>query len=337
MATVSIVVPCYNEQETISKLLFAIYAQTFQRAELEVIIADGLSADQTRKRITEFQRAHQDLLIRVIENPSRKIPVGLNLAIGTSQSEFILRLDAHCVPRPDYVTRSIEDLKAGKGWNVGGVWDIQPGSSSWIAKSIAVAAAHPLGVGDALYRYTDHASEVDTVPFGAFRRSLIEQIGGFDETLETNEDYEFNARIRRAGGHIWLDPAIRSIYYARPTLGALALQYARYGYWKVRMLRKYPQTIRLRQAIPPLFVLSLVFLALLSLWMPAQILLKIQVVSYAALLIFAAVLKAFQQRQASLVIGIPLAMIIMHISWGAAFLGSLLTIGADRQKTQTNG
>jgi hypothetical protein len=235
------------------------------------------------------------------------------------------------------VSRSIEALQAGKGWNVGGVWDIRPGGKGWIANSIAVAAAHPLGVGDALYRFTDKAGEVDTVPFGAFERSLIDKIDGFDESLEANEDYEFNARIRAAGGRVWLDPAIRSVYYARPDLGSLARQYARYGYWKLQMLRRYPKTLRARQAIPPLFVLSLLVLPILALALPwLGWVLLLEMVIYAALLIGAALANAAKHKQVSLIVGIPFAMITMHLAWGTAFLWSLVSTRAGKA-TQTNG
>ena len=140
---------------------------------------------------------------------------------------------------------------------MGGIWDIQPQGKGWQARAIAAAAAHPFAVGDAYYRFTRAAQEVDTLPFGAFRKSLIERIGAFDEDLLTNEDYEFNVRLRKSGGRIWLDPAIRSVYFARSNLLDLARQYWRYGFWKVRMLRRHPNTIRWRQSLPPLFVLSL--------------------------------------------------------------------------------
>jgi hypothetical protein len=170
------------------------------------------------------------------------------------------------MPYPDYIERSVADLQAGFGENVGGTWEIQPGAQTWVAQSIAAAASHPLGVGDALYRHTDRAAHVDTVPFGAFKRELLALIGFFDESLLTNEDYEFNARIRRSGGKIWLDPSIRSVYFARPTLAKLARQYTRYGFWKWRMLRRYPETLRWRQALPPLFVFSLIGGAVLAIF-----------------------------------------------------------------------
>ncbi len=220
--TVSIIVPCYNEEKRIRFLLDAIFAQTYPRALLDVTIADGRSTDQTREVIANFQHEHPDLRLQVIDNSNRSIPSALNRAIKASSGEVILRLDAHSGPYPDYVEKSVAALEAGKGDNVGGVWEIRPGAQTWMARAIAVAAAHPLGVGDALYRHATQAASVDTVPFGAWRRILLEKVGGYDESLLSNEDYEFNTRIRQLNGRIWLDPSIRSIYFARSTFGALA-------------------------------------------------------------------------------------------------------------------
>ena len=323
---VSIIVPCYNEQSTIRLLLEALCEQTYPRADMEVIVADGSSTDNTRDVIAGFQRDVPALSVRVVENPRRYIPSGLNRAIEAARGEIIVRLDGHSKPYPDYVANCIAAHQAGRGDNVGGIWEIHPGADAWIAKSIAVAAAHPLGVGDALYRHARHAAEVDTVPFGSFRRTLIERIGPFDESLLTNEDYEFNARIRKAGGKVWLDPSIRSIYFARSTLLELIRQYWRYGFWKWRMLRRYPDTLRWRQALPPLFVLSLAGLIVLSFFIPfARMLLAAELVLYSSIMILAGCRAAFRQQKAYLILGLPLAIFAMHIAWGSGLLWSLLT------------
>jgi succinoglycan biosynthesis protein ExoA len=321
---VSIIVPCLNEQNTICQLLDAIYAQTYPREELEVIVADGLSTDQSRPRINDFREEHPDLLLRVIDNSKRTIPAGLNCAISEAKGEYIVRLDAHSAPRPDYVARCVEALEQGSGDLVGGVWDIQPGSEGWMPKSIAIAAAHPLGVGDARYRYTTYAQVVDTVPFGAFRRSLVDEIGQYNENLLTNEDYEFNLRLRRTGGVVWLDPSIRSAYFARASLKDLARQYWRYGYWKARMLSRFPGSIRWRQAIPPGFVLSLLFFLILGFWLPlARGIFVIELASYVLILALAGVQSGIKHQDVSLILGIPLAIATMHLSWGSGFLASV--------------
>jgi glycosyltransferase involved in cell wall biosynthesis len=319
------VVPCYNEEKTIGLLLQAIYDQTYPRESMEILVADGGSTDDTRQRITDFGGSHPGARIRVVDNPKRSIPAGLNRAIQASQGSWIVRLDAHSIPDREYVARCVSALQQGLGELVGGVWDIRPRDQSWQARAIALAASNPLAVGDARYRYTRTAQEVETVPFGAFQRSLMERIGYFDESLQTNEDYEFNTRLRKSGGRIWLDPSIRSVYFARPNLRELARQYWRYGFWKVRMLRHHPGTLRWRQALPPLFVLSLTVLLLLTLFYSiAGWLFVIESSIYLTVLVLAGLHAAWKQRDLSLIAGIPLAVAIMHFAWGSAFLWSLI-------------
>lgn len=320
---VSVIIPCYNEESTIRKLLEALRAQTYPLAKMEVVISDGLSTDATRDVIAAFQKEHGDLSVRVVDNQARTIPSGVNQAIREARGELFVRLDAHSMPIPEYVERCVEAHQTGKGDNVGGVWEIRPGAETWVAESISFAAAHPLGVGDAMYRLNAKAGAVDTVPFGSFRRELIQRIGAFDETLLSNEDYEFNTRVRESGGTVWLDPAIRSVYFSRSTFGKLAAQYWRYGFWKFKMLKRYPHTLRWRQALPPVFVLILLTLSVLSLGAPiARYLLALQLFSYFFVLGLAGLRLAMKTRKGFLIWGLPLAIATMHIAWGAGFLWS---------------
>ncbi|HMD88386.1 MAG TPA: glycosyltransferase, partial [Anaerolineaceae bacterium] len=117
-------------------LLEAIYQQTFPRKNLEVIIADGLSTDRTRVEIAAFQEENPDLIVRVVDNPKKIIPAALNRGLAAANGQYIVRLDAHSMPESNYVQLCIADLEAGLGENVGGVWEIQPGSNGWIARSI---------------------------------------------------------------------------------------------------------------------------------------------------------------------------------------------------------
>lgn len=325
MINVSVIVPCYNEQATICQLLDAIYDQTYPLDEIEVVIADGLSSDHTRAEINNFQLSHPKLDITIIDNIRRIIPSGLNRAIEAAKGKYILRLDAHSIPNRDYIQKCVKGLEEGSGDNIGGIWKIQSGASTWIAKAIALAASHPLAAGDARYRIGGAAQEVDTVPFGAFRKELITRIGKFDETLLTNEDYEFNVRLKQSGGRIWMDPSIYSIYYARSTLRALSKQYWRYGYWKAQMLRKYPKTLRWRQILPPMYVLALIGLGFLTLgWNLARWLLAIIVILYTIVIFVIGIQMSLKHKSSSLAIGIPLATATIHLSWGAAFLWGLL-------------
>lgn len=331
---VSVIIPCYNEEKTIAKVLMALLAQTYPTHQIEVLIADGQSSDRTRVEIAEFCAAHPELLVRVLENVKQTIPSGLNIALQAASGSFIIRMDAHSEPNTSYIQKTVELLEAGIADNVGGVWSIQPSAPTWIAESIAAAAAHPFGVGDAFYRFATTGRFVDTVPFGGIKRDLILKIGLYDETLLSNEDYEFNTRIRNSGGKIWLEPEIRSNYYARENFKQLAAQYWRYGYWKFQMLRRYPDSLKLRQALPPLFVMSLVLLLLLSLiWAPARILLGIEALLYFLVLLGGSIKEVFKRKNGWLFIGMPLAIAIMHTVWGSGFLVSALTSIRRRKST----
>ncbi len=325
MPTVSIIIPCFNEETTIRLLLTALKEQTYPREKVEIVISDGLSTDGTRDEIQDFQTENPGTNIRVVDNEKRNIPAGLNRAIEAAAGEIIVRLDAHSVPAFDYVERCVNALENDQGDNVGGVWQIQPGKNHWIARSIAIAAAHPLGVGDARYRVGGQPQLVDTVPFGSFRRDFIDRVGHFDESLLSNEDYELNVRIRNQGGRIWLDPRIKTKYFARKTFRELAQQYWRYGYWKLRMLTRYPETFRWRQ-LSGAFVLTWLVLGLASVWWPfARLLLLLEFVIYGSALTLAGIQAAWQHRDWTLLFGVPIAIAVMHFSWGTAFLWSFST------------
>ncbi len=324
--SVSVVIPCLNEEKHIQRVIKAIANQSYSIDLIEVVIADGDSTDGTLDQIEISRKLFTELPIKVVNNPRRNIPAALNLAIKNSSGEIIIRMDAHTIPDRDYIHYCVENLQKENISNVGGLWLIQPGRDTWIAKSIAAAGSHPLGVGDARYRYSLDAGFVETVPFGAFHRLLFDEIGYFDETLLTNEDYELNARILQNGGRIYYDPRIKSEYHARGTLKDLLLQYWRYGYWKLKMLRRYPDTIRLRQALPPLFVTIIFVLAISGVFFPYSfVALAGILVLYFLILTLASLKPAKKESDFRLIFGIPIAIFIMHISWGAGFIVSLLS------------
>jgi succinoglycan biosynthesis protein ExoA len=324
MNTVSIIIPCLNEEKTINTVLQAVYDQSYLRTSLEVIVADGGSVDGTLERIRQFHDAHPELVVKVIPNAQKQIPIALNLAIHAAKGEIIIRMDAHSLPQEDYVATCVKDLLDKKGDNIGGRWDIIPGANTWEARGIAAAAAHPLGVGNVRYRISGEAGPVDTVPFGCYYRSLFDRIGMFDETLSTNEDYELNTRIRKQGGIIWFDPNIVCRYFSRPTLADLARQYWRYGFWKAKMVKKYPTSMKLRQMLPPIFVAGMFILLVTGLFSPLFLTGLLGVfLLYLGIIVIASVPEARKRNDRNLAMSLPLAIMTMHITWGAGFIVSL--------------
>jgi cellulose synthase/poly-beta-1,6-N-acetylglucosamine synthase-like glycosyltransferase len=323
--TVSVVIPCYNEERFIGKVLENLAAQ-YPPERYEIIVVDGMSTDGTRAAVAAFMRSHAEIFVRLVDNPARNIPTALNLGIEQARHEIIVRMDAHSVPSENYVRRCVEGLKGGRAAVVGMPWRIRASDETLPARAIALAVAHPFGIGDAKYRMENTDSQlVDTVPFGAFRKSLWRETGGFNEALLANEDYDFHYRVRQRGGRILLDSGGHSIYFARNSLRALATQYSRYGRWKAQMVKRHPRSLRLRQLVAPLFVVALVLLAALSLFWPLALwALVAVVVPYAALAAFVAFKLSSREGDWRLWPFILAAFPVIHIAWGSSFLTGLI-------------
>jgi hypothetical protein len=216
-------------------------------------------------------------------------------------------------------------------------WRISPGADTLVAKSIAKAVSHRFGIGDAKYRLAGAAKReiVDTVPFGVFHKATWEQLGGFNEELLANEDYEFNYRVRAAGGRILLDRSGYCEYLARSTFVDLARQYWRYGTWKLEMLRRYPQSIRWRQLAPPAFVASVALSAAPTVfWAPAAYVLVGALLAYLVTAVTVAIRVASRSRDIKLAPAIALSFAIVHLAWGSAVLAGplLMNLRAVRRK-----
>jgi succinoglycan biosynthesis protein ExoA len=319
---VSVVIPCRNEEAYIGRVLKHLEDQEFQGA-FEVVIVDAASTDGTIKVVEEFKN-NSRLRIRIISNPKIIIPVGMNLGIKNALGEIIIRMDGHAVPEKKYIKLAVETLMEMRYDVVGGICISRPADSSLIAKAVSIGISNLFGVGDSRFRLARNklkAQLVDTVPFGCFRKQLWETLGGYDETLLINEDYDFNYRVRKMGGTVFLNPQIVTDYYGRKTLIGLAGQYYRYGKWKLIMLKKQPRSIRWRHAIPPLFVLSIFGLVILSFFSTFfGKLLLYEILGYFFLNIVASFHAAVKNKAPSILIVLPLVFFTMHISWGGGML-----------------
>jgi GT2 family glycosyltransferase len=173
--------------------------------------------------------------------------------------------------------------------------------------------------------------EVDTVAFACFRKSLWASLGGFDEALLTNEDYDFNYRARACGNRVVLDRLAHCDYFARATLGKLASQYSRYGMWKARMVRQRPRSLKLRQLVAPVFVSSMLILAVAGSWRSlAWQLLALELATYLAVAVAFGSRAGLKSRERfSLMLAMPVVFLVIHLSWGASFLWGLVTISAE--------
>lgn len=317
---ISIVLPIRNEEKYIRSCLEHIFAQEKMPVPYEVIAADGLSTDRTREIIHDFQKTHSNLIL--IDNPDKIVPCGMNSAIRKAKGDIIIRVDGHCVIDPDYVSNCVKHLVGDKVDGVGG--PMRTVGETPLSEVIAIAMSSIFGVGNSAFRtITGKTILVESVPFPAYTREIINRVGLYDEELIRNQDDEYNYRIRAAGGKILLAADVRSTYYSRSSLTHLWKQYFQYGYWKVRVLQKHSRQMSLRHFIPPIFVLAMLIALVLSLiFSKSSIILVLVTGSYLLANSIASIITAMKKGWKSLPL-LPVCFLILHFSYGLGFLVGL--------------
>lgn len=250
---VSIIVPALNEERRISECISALLRQSYARNLVEILVADGGSADRTRQIVLEA--SDRDHRVRLLDNPSGKTPSALNIGIGAAMGSVICRMDGHAIPADDYVEKCIAVLRETGAWCVGGRME-KVGSTS-VGSAIALASTSRFGVGNSAFHYATTPREVESVFLGCWPREVFERIGRFDPDLVRNQDDELSYRIRQAGGTIWFDPSIQVRYFSRDSLRRVFSQHRQYGRWKIRVFQRHPGAIRWRHMVPGALVGSL--------------------------------------------------------------------------------
>jgi len=318
--TVSVIIPCRNEATYIQGVLDRVLEQDYPTDKLDVMVADGQSTDGTRQILDDYARENPS--IRIVENPHRVVPHALNRCIKNSQSEIIIRLDAHAEYPRDYISKLVGALLDFNADNVGGSIRTMPANKSLQARAVAVTFAHLFGVGNANYKHQPkEVKSVDTVPFGCFPRKLFEKIGFFDEELVRNQDDEFNARIIQSGGKILILPDVQITYYARPTLIKMGRMFYQFGLFKPLVNRKLKHPASIRQFIPMLFVLG-VFSGVA--WAFTSPLIfefwVIAIALYGAINILLSLLAAIKNGSILLTPFLVVGFVITHFSYGIGYL-----------------
>jgi succinoglycan biosynthesis protein ExoA len=302
---VTIAIPVLNEEQRIQACLATVAAQSYPNV-VEILVVDGGSMDRTREIVSEVAK------VRVIHNPARIQSVALNLALAEAKGEIFVRIDGHTRIAHDYVARCVEALVSTGAAMVGGAIDPDLSSldSGATGQAVALAMRSPFGVGTARFHRPDAiGSWVDTVYLGAFWTAFGRTIGGYDETLVTNEDAELAWRMQSNGG-VWFDPSIRSSYEPRRALRPLARQFFRYGRGRAITVARHPGSLSLRQLAVPTLLLGL-----LGPWRR-----PIAAAYAVGLALSAANATPRQWKTAALM---PAALVTMHLTWGTGFLTGL--------------
>ncbi|MEZ5179029.1 MAG: glycosyltransferase family 2 protein [Acidimicrobiales bacterium] len=246
---VSVIIPMLNERHFIGPCVEGFLAQRYPADRIEILVIDGGSDDGSRDVVGELSAEHPN--VRLVDNPRRVAAAAANVGIAEAAGDILCFLSAHGVPDPDYVPTSVRLLQETGAVGVGGRY-LHVGTEPR-SKAIGLAMASPFGMASP-HRSSGERVEVDTISHPTFLRQALVDVGGYDETLLRNEDYELNYRLRAAGGRLVFCPEISSVYRPRGSLGTLRRQFFDYGRWKATVMRRHPTATRPRHLVPPLAV-----------------------------------------------------------------------------------
>lgn len=332
MPLVSLVVPCRNEERHIGACLDSLLENGYPTDRMEILVVDGSSDDATRPLVAAAAWRHP--CVRLLENPRRITPAALNIGLAQARGSVVMLIGAHSTYPRGYVRALVEELAASGADGVGGTCTTCAGADTALASAIAIALAHPFGVGNSWFRIgTREPRWVDTVPFGCYRRDVFDRIGGFDEELVRNQDDEFNLRLLRRGGRLLLVPAVASRYYARASLGQLARMYYQYGLYKPLVIRKVGAVMTVRQVVPAMFVAALGGSLLAAAVLPQTRLLAAAIALLYAAAAAGAALGALPRHGVRPALALFAVFPVLHISYGAGFLvGALRLIGLSHRR-----
>ena len=305
---VSVIVPARDEEDSIDATLTALRRQDYPA--LQIIVVDGGSTDST-VRVVERHMA-EDPRIELLPNPRQIIPAALNIALAAARGRWLVRMDAHSTVDDGYVSAAVARLREGRWGGVGGRKDGV--GTTPAGRAIAAALGSKFGVGGSLYHYGTTEQTVDHIPFGAYPTELLRRLGGWDERLVANEDFEFDYRLRRSGAVLLFDPRLKISWKSRQTVRSLYRQYRRYGAGKLDVARLHPSSLRPRHLLPPLLVPYLVTAAVVAARRPR--LGTALIAPYAAGLAAASVRTARTLEDPASRAFVPGAFLAMHVGWG---------------------
>ena len=330
LSTVSVVIPVYNEEKYITGLINSLEEQDYDRNKFEIIFLDGNSSDKTIEIINETLNEKQ-IKYKIFKNPDRITPKSMNIGIKNSNYDIIIRLDAHSEYPSNYISKCVYYLNKIKADNVGCI--LETVSEGIIGNAISIVLSSKFGVGNSKFRTNAQSGYVDTVPFGTFRKELFEEIGYYDERLSRNQDSEFNSRILKNGGKIYLFNDIKIIYHPRDTIGKLVKMAVLNGKWNLYTNYLVPGSMRLRHFVPFAFTISLI-IGIIS------IILNIKLIKFAFLLemllyLLLDIIFSVKEIKNYNVVSILLSLLIypiFHITYGFGTILGIFMILKNRRE-----
>lgn len=322
----SVICPIYNEEKYIAQCIESLLLQDYPKDDLEILFVDGMSTDKTREIISKYTSQYP--FIKMLNNPKKIVPYAMNTGIQASKGEIIIRLDGHVEYPTNYFSALVKNLKELDADNVGALCETLPCGPSSKELAIAEALSSSFGMGNSYFRIgCDEVKQVDTVPFGCFKREVFDKVGLYDNELIRNQDDELNGRIIKNGGKIYLIPSIVTKYFARDKISKVRKMFYQYGLYKPLVNKKLGAPATVRQFFPLVFVLGLIIGAILSClnWVIAAMYFTV-IMLYLFLAYYFTFKSVKKTNKISLFIYQPLVYLTIHLSYGWGYLVGIYKI-----------
>ena len=322
---ISVIVPVRNEAAFIADTLQQLLDQRYDAGRFEVIVADGRSTDDTCTIVSALQTRYAHL--RLLDNPRQWSSAGRNAAVRAARGDIIVLIDGHCQLKNPYYLQNVADAFAeSRADCIGRPQPLDVTGANRMQRAIAAARASRLGHHPASHIYSGRPGFVGPQSVAvAYRKSVFDTVGLFDERFDACEDLEFNHRLAKAGLNCWFSPRVRVHYHPRATLLGLFRQMLRYGRGRVRLLRKHPETFSLSCFLPTAFLAGVVTGPLLALWSSPLALVYFAVLGiYGATLLLFSIALCACERDAKLLPLFPLAFLTIHAGAGVGVWYELL-------------
>lgn len=329
---VSIIIPCRNEEKFIENCLISILGQDYPKKSFEVLVVDGMSEDKT-VQIAE-RIAKKNSSIKILENPRKFTPSGLNIGIKKSEGDIIIRMDCHAGYEKTYISKCVKYLEEYQADNVGGVIKTLPKNDTLSARAIALCLSHFFGAGNSTFRIgSKEPKEVDTVFGGCFKKEVFKKVGMFDERMIRSQDIEFNKRLKKAGGKIMLFPDIVACYYPKGDMIGFFKHNFQDGIWTTYPLKFGIKIFSWRHLIPLFFVSGLIGLFLLSFFFPFFFFIfKFVVCLYLLASFYFSFKISLREKDKKLFSIIPIAFACRHIGYGLGSLWGLCRLSLNKKQ-----
>ena len=334
--TITVIIPVRNEAQYIYRTLSQIYDQAYPRDRMEVIVADGMSADGTPDVVQRFAERHSDLNIKLLRNASRLSSAGRNLAIKHGKGDYFLLIDGHVhLPSKELLAKAVAFAEEHGARVLGRPQPLTPPDLSDFQTAVALARQSPLAHSQESYIYSDFEGWVSPLSVAVmYERGIFREFGLFDETFDAAEDLEFNYRLERGSLRCFTSPLMKVCYYPRECFRSLFRQLFRYGQGRAAFILKHRQRFTLESVIPALFFVALIGLFLFGFFEYSAWSLLAIVLSVYSTILGAESYRINRRCGGGHLLRIPRIITVIHAGVAFGFLQGIINHMLERQPEQ---